>query len=280
MNTAALPTRTHSVPLVALVPFLIIVFGVTWGLLGLYALAPETMNATFGEIGGDHPLFILCVYSPAIAAFSLVLYWGGLAGLKAFLSRLLLWRCPLPWALFLVVGIPLVFAAGSLVKGNLFTSPFPFESVGAMLGAMLFMVFLGPIEEFGWRGVALPLLQRHMAPIWAALLIGAVWGIWHLPAFYLSGTVQSAWNFTPFFVGTICLSVIVTPLFNAGRGSLLLAAIFHFQVINPLWPDAQPYDTWFFLVVAALIVWLNRDTMFTSTGAVTEVIPDEGMYRA
>jgi membrane protease YdiL (CAAX protease family) len=44
------------------------------------------------------------------------------------------------------------------------------------------MLFLGPIEEFGWRGVAQPLLQRHMAPIWAGLLIGATWGLWHMPA--------------------------------------------------------------------------------------------------
>ena len=115
--------------------------------------------------------------------------------------------------------------------------------MGAALGAMLFMLFLGPVEEFGWRGVALPILQRHMAPLWAGLIIGATWGLWHLPAFYLSGTVQSGWGFAPFFVGNVCLSLIVTPLFNASRGSILWPALFHFQVNNPLWPDAQPYDT-------------------------------------
>jgi hypothetical protein len=71
----------------------------------------------------------------------------------------------------------------------------------------------------------------------------------------------------------MCLSVIVTPLFNASRGSILLPALFHFQAINPLWPDAQPYDTWFFLVVAIIIVWLNRQTMFTRSGSSTVVVP-------
>jgi hypothetical protein len=100
-----------------------------------------------------------------------------------------------------------------------------------------------------------------------------MWGFWHLPAFMLSGTPQSAWSFTPFFIGAIALSVIVTPLFNSSRGSILLPALFHFLVNNPLWPDAQPYDTYLFLFVTILIVLLNRKTMFTRKTAVTEVIP-------
>jgi hypothetical protein len=133
------------------------------------------------------------------------------------------------------------------------------------------MLIKGPVEEFGWRGFALPLLQRRLAPIWAGLLIGLIWGFWHLPAFLLSGMPQSAWSFTPFFFGSIALSVIVTPLFNQSRGSILLPFIFHFQLINPLWPDAQPYDTYLFSVVAVVIVWVNRRTMFTRAYAMTEV---------
>jgi len=94
-----------------------------------------------------------------------------------------------------------------------------------------------------------------------------------MPAFLLSGTQQSAWSFTPFFVGCIALSVIVTALFNASRGSILLSALFHFQLMNPIWPDAQPYDTYIFVAVAALVLWFSRKTMFTRKGAVTEVIP-------
>ena len=135
------------------------------------------------------------------------------------------------------------------------------------------MAIKGPIEEIGWRGLALPMLQRHLAPIWAALLLGGIWAIWHLPAFMLSGTPQSAWALTPFFVGTVALSVIVTPLFNRSRGSILLPALFHLQVINPLWPDAQPYDSGLFVVVAAVVVWLNRGAMFTRKGAATKVVP-------
>ena len=113
MSTANLPAGARPVPFAALALFLLITFGIAWGLFGLYIVVPEWMNATFGAISGSHPLFVPCVYAPAIAAFALVLHRGGLCGLRAFLSRLLLWRCPLPRVLFLLVGIPLVFAAGA-----------------------------------------------------------------------------------------------------------------------------------------------------------------------
>ena len=63
---------------------------------------------------------------------------------------------------------------------------------------------------------------------------------------------------------------------DLGAASSYLFTLFHFQLINPLWPDAQPYDTWFFVLVAVVVVWVNRKTMFTREGAVTEVIPGSG----
>ncbi len=193
--------------------------------------------------------------------------------MKAFLSRLLLLRGSLGWATFILIGIPLVYVAGSLLKGGPILTPTPPEGISALVAVLFMMLFLGPVEEFGWRGVAQPILQRHVAPIWAGMIIGVVWGIWHLPAFFLSGTVFASWNFLPFFVGNVTIAVLVTPIFNRARGSLLWPMLFHWQLINPFWPDAQPYDTWILLAVTVVVVWWNRDTMFTRKDAVTEVIP-------
>ncbi len=274
----ALPTcnvaagRSH-LSLVSLVPFLSITFVITWGVLALYIFLPDQMTGVFGQLTGQHPLFFLAVWAPAIAAFILVPYRTGVAGLARFLSRFRLWRCSPWWYAFLIVGIPLVFIAGAAMRGTLLTDPFPFATASSMLIALGLAAIKGPMEEFGWRGVALPLLQRKLAPLWAGLALGVIWGLWHLPAFMLSGTQQSQWALAPFFVGCIALSVIVTPLFNASRGSILLTAFFHFTVMNPVLPAAEPYDTYILVGVAAVIVWLNRKTMFTRQHAVTEVVP-------
>lgn len=122
------------------------------------------------------------------------------------------------------------------------TAPMFTEPPRVLLPAIGFMMILGPVEEIGWRGFALPILQRRFVPFWAGLILGVIWAVWHLPAFLLSGTPQAAWDFMPFFAGSVACSVILTAFFNDARGSLLLAMLFHFQMNNPLWPDAQPYD--------------------------------------
>lgn len=256
-----------------LIPFFSITFMVTWGIIGLYVFAPDMMVGLFGNITGTHPLYFLANWAPAIAALILVLYRHGLDGIRRFLSRLLLWRASLYWYGLILIVVPLVFYVSALFKEGEYAALFPFASIQAYLLALLIMVIKGPVEEIGWRGLALPLLQRRMAPIWAGLVIGIVWAVWHFPAFLLSGTVYSSWSVMPFFVGTVALSIIMTPLFNCSRGSILIAALFHLQMINPLWPDAQPYDTWLFVVVAAVVVWFNRAAMFSRHGAITEVLP-------
>ena len=124
----------------------------------------------------------------------------------------------------------------------------------------------------GEHGVALPLLQRRYSPLWASLILGAFWGFWHLPAFLLSGTEQSAWSFGPFVLWVLALSVLVTPMFNAARGSLLIAALFHFQMNGPAWPDAQPWENYVLAIAAVAVVLLNRKAMLTRDEAVTDVL--------
>jgi len=265
--------ETYRVPFRSFLPFLLISFGLAWGILGLYIFFPERMASVFGQLTGNHPLFFLAVYAPAIAAFILVACAAGTAGIRRFLGRAFLWRCSAAWYAFLIIGIPLIFICSSAIRGNLFTDPFPFSSFQSLLVAIVLAAIKGPVEEFGWRGLALPLLQRKFAPIWSGLILGAIWGLWHMPAFLLGGTQQSQWSFTAFFAGCLAISVIVTALFNRSRGSILLSAFFHFSLMNPIFPDAQPYDTYLLIIAAGLIVWRNHKSMLTKEGAVTEVIP-------
>ena len=264
---------TRTIPFRALAWFVLITFGLTWGVAALYIGASDWATTRFGALSTTHPLFYLATWAPAISALALVLAYAGPRGVVRFLSRLLVWRLPAAWAVFVLVVIPAVFVTGSLIKGGPLLAPLPEGGVPALLTLLGLMLFLGPVEELGWRGVAQPLLQRRMAPLWAAIVIGIVWGIWHLPAFLISTTVFSGWSVLPFLLGNVLLSILVTPMLNAGRGGLLWPALFHWQLINPVWPDAQPWDTWLLLPLVALVVWRNRDGMLRRNGAVTEVVP-------
>src|SRR5690606_20793238 len=141
-----------------------------------------------------------------------------------FLRRLAAWSAPVGWWLFVIAGIPAVMYAGAALAGTV-GHPLPFSSWWQALGALALALFLGPVEELGWRGLALPLLQRRFAPLWAGLILGVVWAVWHVPAFLIGGTPQSAWDFLPYFAGVITISVLMTGLFNASRGSLLTPVI-------------------------------------------------------
>ncbi|MEZ5779029.1 MAG: CPBP family intramembrane glutamic endopeptidase [Paracoccaceae bacterium] len=268
--------RPDDVRTVGLISYLLFAFGMAWGLIALWLWIPETLTRVVGPLSGHNPLFILAVYAPAISAILHVLMNGGVSGLGRFLGRLGRWRCNPAWYAVLLLGIPAIYYAGAFVKGGAGAFGMPFDSIGAAFSAFALAAVIGPVEEFGWRGMALPVLQRLMAPIWAGLVLGAIWGLWHLPAFWIAGTPQSAWDFSPFLLGSVAVSVVVTPMFNDSRGSILLPALFHWQLNNPIFPDAQPYDTPLFVVLAVAVVWLNRDKMFRRDGAVTRVIPERG----
>ena len=268
MTTTLTPRR----PMTArtAIPFFAMAFGLSWGLAAVAILFAEQLEPIFGPLGLTNPLFFAAVYAPAISGIGLVLRHYGVAGLRSYLRRLTLWRMPRGWALYLLLGIPAAFYAGAWLKGS--PLAFPFDPWYTDIPALLLMLGLGPMEEFGWRGVALPLLQRKFRPIGADLILSVLWAVWHLPAFFLSGTPQSQWSFPAFFIGVVSISWILTPLFNAASGSILVAAIYHFQMNNPIWPDAQPYDSLIFALIAVLAVIVNRKAMFSRTAGVTSVL--------
>lgn len=251
--------------------FFLATFGLSWGAGMLYVFFQEQVDAVLGPMGYTNPVFIFMVYSPGIVGVLLVARHYGLAGLGAFFRRFALWRMSLTWWLVLVVGMPAVFYAGAAITGNL-GDPFAFSPWYSVLPALLPMFLVGPIEELGWRGVALPLLQRRLAPLWASLVLGVIVALWHTPSFLLSGTKQSAWDFWPFFFGVIAISVILTPMFNAARGSLLVAFLFHAQMNNPIWPDAQPWDMWLFVATAVVVAVVNRKALLDRGSAATAVL--------
>jgi len=83
----------------------------------------------------------------------------------------------------------------------------------------------GPLgEEAGWRGFALPRLQRHLSPVGSALVLGFLWANWHLPL--ILGHIYNVtwWQFTML---TMAASVFLSLTFNLSGGSALSTIFVH-----------------------------------------------------
>ncbi len=135
-----------------LIPFLTITFGLTRGLALCFVLFLDAIISVFGPLSMTNPLFLLAVYSPGIAAFTLVIHQAGFKGLGRFVGRVFMWRCHVGWYAFIFVGIPLLMVAAAMLKGSLGAYVFPFGSWTQVLSALGIALMIGPVEEFGWRG--------------------------------------------------------------------------------------------------------------------------------
>jgi membrane protease YdiL (CAAX protease family) len=99
----------------------------------------------------------------------------------------------------------------------------------------VFLIFfiLQISEEFGWRGYTPDRLQARWSALISSLIIGVLWGIWHLPMF-LSNGLPHFENHLPFgqlFITLVAASIFITWLQNNCKGSLIPAFVIH-SLIN------------------------------------------------
>jgi CAAX protease family protein len=191
-------------------------------------------------------LSIIQPFSPDIAAFVVAGFAFGLGGVVILVRRYRFWSPDVEWRRGLGVwGIMFsTFLAMSLATAGLnymFAPSGSFEWVNTPLLswsfplALLSSVFLdigGVTEETGWRGFALPMLQARMTPLTATLVVGLMWGVWHLPARpdIITGS-YGLWGgallLAILLVRFVFLSIVMTYFYNRVGGSTLIAIAMH-----------------------------------------------------
>jgi membrane protease YdiL (CAAX protease family) len=121
---------------------------------------------------------------------------------------------------------------------TLYGAPAPVVAVTipGVLSLFLFSIFPGSAlgEELGWRGFALPRLQARRSALAASLIVGAVWGIYHLPLFLLGSPTRPFALFLPFALSCVIMSIFYTWMYNGTGGSLLIAVLLHAATNLPL----------------------------------------------
>ena len=126
---------------------------------------------------------------------------------------------------------PLGVAAAGALLFHLFdgTGPEPPEvfSLPVFAGILVLSLVTGAMgEELGWRGFALPRLQLRFQALGASVVLGLLWGLWHLPLWFTG----MGWEQMPFWLFTwVCVvaSVVMTWICNNTRGNMLLITLFH-----------------------------------------------------
>jgi membrane protease YdiL (CAAX protease family) len=177
-----------------------------------------------GRTSGPNPL------GPCVAALVVAGIAQGWSGVRDLLSRIVRVRFGLRWYA-VILGLPLLFCATATgivaMCGTSIGRP-EAAALRELPDRFLFIfLFIGLGEEPGWRGFALPRLQKTHSPLVASLILAPIWALWHLP---LMGHEFPAAVIPAFLISLVGGTLIQTWLFNRTKGSVFGQMLFHATV--------------------------------------------------
>jgi uncharacterized protein len=207
-----------------LISFFVLTYVTSWLLWAPLVIARDRLPGPMAFV-----LLLLGSLVPSTVGIIFVALLRGRSGVRTLLRRLVHGRIGLSWylaALAVAMLAPLAVGVSILFGGN---TPVVNNTILGVFLLFAFMIFPGSAlgEELGWRGFALPRLQARHSALRSSLVLGILWGCWHLPV-WLRGTESPPIGlYIPFVVAVIASSVIYTWLYNNTGGSLLIIVLFH-----------------------------------------------------
>ncbi|MEU9166766.1 type II CAAX endopeptidase family protein [Streptomyces sp. NPDC048420] len=233
--------------------FFALTFALSWAAWTPYVLSHNGLGAwhfTFpgGRAGSQLTGVLPGAYLGPIASALLVTgITEGRAGLRVWRSRMLRFRVGWRWYLVVLASVPaaLTLASAALAdRGPVLPSAMILAAY--LPGLLIQMITTGLAEEPGWREFAMPRMQRRYGPLTATLVVGVLWGAWHLPLFLTEwgGGPHVAWTVPAQFMAmTVAFSSVMTWVFNRSGESMPLVMLLHTGVNNFLslaWSDMFP----------------------------------------
>jgi len=242
--------------------FGLLAIGLTWAAW----LPLSASNRGWVDIHPSPYLHFVGGLGPALAGIIMTATHDGRRGLG------LLWRRvttgPGRWLFFAiaapatayVVAISVAAAFGVHVDLALTGASEEFSSMPVAAYWVANLVFYGFGEEIGWRGFALPRLQRRRSALAASMWLSLLWGLWHVPLFFFSaglGTMPLI-GLVGWAASIVTGSVLCTWLFNSTKGSIAVLALFHAAldifIGSPTGGDVVANVMGAFVVIGALTI--------------------------
>lgn len=222
MNTIIKWMGDHS-----LLAYFILAYVFSW-IIGI-PLALKAQEVIQAQI--PFSLHYLVAYGPMLSAMIVTGLTSGAGGLQKLFGRMTQWRVNLRWWLF--AATPVIFYLLTAFVLWLFQGePIDIFSLGeidflpplGLVALPLWILTFGIGEETGWRGFALPRLQKGRSALSATVILWLAWAFWHLPMFFYSYPVSIL---PGFLIGLLAGSITFTWLFNSTNGSVLMTALWH-----------------------------------------------------
>lgn len=256
--------------------FLLVAYGFTWLFWIPYALigqnvwqAPEAVrNFLTGPLNPG-------AWGPLFAAIVVTFFYQGGAGVKDLLRRGLMVRIGKWWWVVLLI-FP-VMIGGSLLLAVATGVPMPEIPALAQpisLPIILVVIFFlgGPLqEEFGWRGYAFENLRSRYSDLTASIIAGLMWGLWHLPLFFVPREEfyynRPLWGL---LLTDVLVGIILAWIYANTSGSVFAVMLAHatFNWSNVVFPTlgidrAALMLFGFYFIVVAFILWRYGVNRFT-----------------
>ena len=243
--------------------YLIVTFGLTWGLLipagfalgafehgeassmvmiGLIALSmffplvgalianyacklEERIDLCWKPlIGQNIPLYLFAWFGPTVVA---------LLGFVVFFALNPQWFDPTMQSYLETTAAAAGQSADELISQM---PPLPVLLSGVLVASVAIAPFINMIpafgEELGWRGMLFPTLAERMSQRAAALVTGIIWGLWHAPAIAMGHNYGMGYAGFP-FAGILTMILLCTAMscwfsyLRARSGSVWPCALAH-----------------------------------------------------
>jgi len=203
-------------------------------------------------------------FGPSLVAILLTLITEGKEGLIKLVKKVFIWRVNFYWYLFVLFSFAIIIILSLGIFSFISDESSVFKTLikwQLLLPYFLLNFFLGgPLgEELGWRGYALPILQKKYNALMSSIIIGIFWTLWHLPLFFSPESQLSATPIPLFFLFNTSSSILFTWVYNNTNGSVLLCLLFHtsnnfFSAIFSVMPKSSGSSIPIYLITGLLMI--------------------------
>ena len=178
----------------------------------------------------------------------------GKSGLGALFRRLGQVRNPLSWYAIVLLLPPVLLWVAIGVHMLLGGAPIAYAWSGFFSALVLGGLYAGLGEELGWRGFALPRMLARQPALAASLLLGVLWGLWHLPEALAIGT--NPVNFSFLVLSLTAYAVLFTWVYNHTKGSLFLMVLFHAALTTAAMMFLTPQRDVIVYILYVILLWV------------------------